>query len=73
MHLVDHAVLTVGMRMHVYEPEDRFRWLRRTYSQALRAARNVDLIEPKLHIAIQHFLKRLKPTQLYHRMLDIIN
>lgn len=73
LHLVDHKVKTVGMQMHIYEPEDIVWWLSRTYLKALKAAGYGELIESKPHIALQHFLKKLNPTQLYHRMVDIIN
>lgn len=64
LHLVDHADKTVGVQMHIFEPEDRVWSLRRTYSQALKAAGYDELIELKPHIAIQHFLQRLKSAQL---------
>lgn len=73
LHLVNHAVKTVEMQMHICDPKDRVWSLPRTYSEALMAGGYGVVKESKPHIAIQHFYRRLKFVQLYHRMVDIMN
>lgn len=74
LYSVDQAVKPVAMQMHVFEAEDRIWSLRTAYSQAVLAAAYGAIIQTKLQIAINHFLKRLKPFQfqLYRRMVDMI-
>lgn len=72
MYLVDSAVRSISMQMHISELENRIWLTRRTYSQALEAAGYGDVISEKLHIANGTFLKNLKLVQLYKRMLEFI-
>lgn len=46
--------------------------MRREYVSALMSAGYAHIPETKPHIGINHVLRKLKPLQLYHRMLDII-
>lgn len=59
--------------MQIERTEDRVWSLRKDYSNALRAAGYVEVIENKPHIAINHILRKLIPSQLHRRMLDIMS
>lgn len=72
LYLVDQAVRSVSMNMNIEDAEDRVWSLRRDYANTLRAAGYSNIIEERPHIAINHLLRKLKPVQLYQRMLDII-
>lgn len=72
LYLVDQAVKNVSMNTNISEAEDRIWSLRRDYYNALRSAGYAHILETKPHIAINHILKKLKPPQLYRRMLDIM-
>lgn len=72
LYLIDQAVKSVAMQMHISEAEDRIWSLCGAYSQALITAGYGDVIQTKLQIAINHFLKKLKPFQLHCKMLYMI-
>lgn len=73
LYLVHQSVKNVTMNTSIAEAEDRVWSLRRDYHHALRSAGFAHIIETKPHIAINHILRKLKPPQLYRRMLDIIS
>lgn len=70
--LVDGVVKKVSMHTRKAKAEHRIWPLRRQYCNALRSAGYARIPETKTHIAISHILKKLKPSQLYRRMLDIV-
>lgn len=59
--------------MHILEAEDRIYNLYRAHTQALKAAKNTEAIETRPHTTNSYFLKKLKPFQIYRRMMDIKN
>lgn len=58
--------------MHIAEAEDRIWSRHKEYYNALLATGYGETVEAKPHIEISQILKKLKPHQLYHRMLDIV-
>lgn len=58
--------------MSIEDAADRVWPLRREYASVLRLAGYEKIIEEKLHIAVNHTLRKLKRIQLYRSILDII-
>lgn len=69
--MVDQVVKAVRMNMNIEDVENRVWSLIREYANALRVAEYVNIIEEKQEIAMNYVLRKLKPSRLYQRMLDI--
>lgn len=72
MYLVNQAVRNVSMNLSIAKAENKVWPLRREYHNALRSAGYAQIMETKQHITVNHILRKLKSSQLYRRMLDII-
>lgn len=68
---MDQGVKAVERDMNIKDGKDSFWSLRRRYTNALRAAEYAKTIEENPYIDINYVLRKLRPVQLYQRMLDI--
>lgn len=73
LYLVDHAIITVVMQMHILDSENRVHPLQRHCCLALQAAGYGDVVKTKLQIAIMHITKQLKPHYLQNEMWGIVS
>lgn len=72
MQLVEKAVKGISMHIDIVYAGGRPWTLHREYCRALRIAGYRGVPATKPHLAIQYITKKLKPHQMYRRMMDIM-
>lgn len=72
LNLIDQIIEIVYIQMHIADAGDRLLTLYRDYCNAFNKVGYTNLQGIKPHVATVHIMKKLKPHQLYKRMMDMI-